>query len=387
MRPRTFILAIVVVLLLAVAAVLIFLNRSGNSIADILPGGDNTVDAPIDTPSDGEESAEPGVPIPSPTPEPPQFMPVVISKVRLPVGELITADLLEIEQRPITNIALQGSYTFTSTDDVVGQITRVDIARGQEILRPMLALNPTDIGSFGSDLALSIPQGEVAVAFPLSSQSGVALAMRPGDAVDVMMTLRTIEIDPEFRSPLPNKLSLVLESALLAGQPFLLEDLREGRLEFITELNQVAIIGPGTEFPGPFGIDPIPKRVTQLSIQNSKVLWVGQWEDPRQLEIDGEAALANAAATAQANGQPIPTPTPLPERFDPEPSFIILSMTSQEALTLKWAREQGVNIDLALRSPGDNEVFVTTSVSLPQIIDQGGLAIPEPIDFDLYDGS
>ena len=77
----------------------------------------------------------------------------------------------------------------------------------------------------------------------------------------------------------------------------------------------------------------------------------------------------------------------VPERFDPEPSFILLSMTSQEALTLKWAREQGVNIDLALRSPGDNEVFVTTSVSLPQIIDQGGLAIPEPIDFDLYDGS
>ena len=57
---------------------------------------------------------------------------------------------------------------------------------------------------------------------------------------------------------------------------------------------------------------------------------------------------------------------------------------------LKWAREQGVDIDLALRSPFDvsqNTNFVTTSVSLPQIIDQGGLAIPEPMNFDLYDGN
>ena len=58
-------------------------------------------------------------------------------------------------------------------------------------------------------------------------------------------------------------------------------------------------------------------------------------------------------------------------------------MSLQDALALKWAREKDVDIDLVLRSPTDNTVFVTTSVSLPQIIDQGALAIPDPIDFEL----
>ena len=397
MRPRTFILIIIVVLLLALAGVLLFLNRSGSSVADVIPavgdnGGDSTPSQSID---DGAvDNTEPGIAVPSPTPEPPQFVPVVVSKVRLPVGELITEDLLEIEQRPITNIALQGGYTFTGTQLVAGQIARVEIARGQEILGPMLAVNgdPSDVASFGSDLALHIPNGEVAIAFPITSLSGVALSMRPGDAVDVMMTLRTIEIDPEFRSALPNTISLVLEDALLSGYSFLFGPLTEGRLEFITELNQVATIIPGTSFEDdrPYDGGPIPKRVTQLSIQNAEVLWIGEWVDPRQLEIEGEAAQAEAAATAQANGNPVPTPTPLPERFEDEPSILILSLSSQEALMLKWAREQGVDIDLALRSPFDvtqDTNFVTTSVSLPQIIDQGGLAIPEPMNFDLYDGN
>ena len=325
MRPRTFILIIIVVLLFALAGVLLFLNRSGSSVADVIPSGNNGNDTTVPTNvEDGAvDSTEPGIPIPSPTPEPPQFVPVVVSKVRLPVGEFITEDLLDIEQRPITNIALQGGYTFTGTELVAGQIARVDIARGQEILSPMLAVNgdPSDIATFGSDLALHIPTGEVAIAFPITSLSGVALSMRPGDAVDVMMTLRTVEIDPEFRSALPNTINLVLEDALLGGYSFLFGPLTEGRLEFITELNQVATIIPGTSFEEdrPFDGGPIPKRVTQLSIQNAEVLWVGDWEDPRQIEIEGEAAQAEAAATAQAKGQPVPTPTPLPERFNNEP--------------------------------------------------------------------
>jgi hypothetical protein len=59
-------------------------------------------------------------------------------------------------------------------------------------------------------------------------------------------------------------------------------------------------------------------------------------------------------------------------------------MPSQDALALNWAMIRGVDINLALRSPGDQTVFVTTSVSLPQIIDQGGLAIPEQSNFDLH---
>jgi hypothetical protein len=58
-------------------------------------------------------------------------------------------------------------------------------------------------------------------------------------------------------------------------------------------------------------------------------------------------------------------------------------MTVQDALALKLAFETGVEIHLALRSQGDNSVFITLGVSLPQIVDQGILAIPEPSEFGL----
>jgi hypothetical protein len=58
-------------------------------------------------------------------------------------------------------------------------------------------------------------------------------------------------------------------------------------------------------------------------------------------------------------------------------------MTVQDALTVKYALETGIEIHLALRSRGDNSVFITTSVSLPQIVEQGILTIPEPPQFGL----
>ncbi len=388
MRRRTFLLIILILLAVVFIGGLFVVTRGEGSLANLIPGRSST--QPSDTSSGtGETGTEdPGLPPPPPTATPePQFASVVVSEVRLPAGELITADLLTTEQRPVTNIAIRGAYTFTNTETLVGRITRIEISKGQEILDPMLltslesggAADITDIASFGSDLALHIPSGQVAIAFPIDPLSGLAYAMRPGDTIDVLMTLRTIEIDPEFRSALPNINQPIIESALLAGQQFIFGEFQEGRLEFISQLNQVAIITPGDTFASErFFLDsegnprPIPKRVTQLSIQRAKVLWVGAWEDPSLEQPDDAEAGA--------------TPTPQPSRSAIEPSVVILSMTSQQALSLKWAREQGVDIDLALRSPGDITDHFTVSVSLPQIIDQGSIAIPDPINFDIYDG-
>ncbi len=249
-------------------------------------------------------------------------------------------------------------------------------------------MNPTDIASFGSDLALYVPFGQVAIAFPVDRFNGVALAMRPGDSVDLLMTLRIVDIDPQFGTVLPNQVERVIQSALLAGQPFLFPAIRNGRLEFIPEVNQVAAIFPSTiAFKGQDFTEgfPIPKRVTQLTIQQAKVLYVGTWNDPHDLEQQQIAAQA-AAATAEAEDgiESIPTPTPIPSRLETTPDVVILSMPSQDALALNWAMIRGVHINLVLRSPGDQTVFVTTSVSLPQIVDQGGLAIPEQASFDLH---
>ena len=97
----------------------------------------------------------------------------------------------------------------------------------------MLALDPTDLATSGSDLSLYVDQGNVAVAFPINQYSGAAFAMRPGDQVDVLMSLPVVELDPEFNTKLPNLTQRVDDLALAEGRDFLFAESLEGRLEFI----------------------------------------------------------------------------------------------------------------------------------------------------------
>ena len=70
------------------------------------------------------------------------------------------------------------------------------------------------------------------------------------------------------------------------------------------------------------------------------------------------------------------------ERPEDEPDLVILSVPVQDALVLKWALESGVAIDLVLRSQGDIATFFTSSVSLPQMVEQAGVTIPEYPNYD-----
>ncbi len=386
MRPKTFILLILVLVVGAVAVVLFVLNQSDGGLG----GGDDNGgvsnifgNTDSDTNEDGADTVE-ATPIP-PTPAI-QLVDVVVARADLPVGVRISEDLVEIEQRPNVNIALQGGYHFTETEQIIGKIVRVDVQRGDAVLAPMLAVEARDLTTFGSDLSLFVDRGNVAVAFPANERTSAAFAMRPGDFVDVMMTAQIIEIDPEFRSILPNVTERVRESDLLEGVFFFFPQLPQGRLEFIEEINQVVEIIPNNVSyadgnPGFEDIQVIPKRVTQLTIQKAEVLWVGTWQDTVQLEQAHHAAMAAALADPE-NLQP--TPTPLPQR--PENEFvdvIILSMPAQEAVALKYALERNMQIDLALRGQGDQQDFSTSSVSLFQIVEQGGLIVPPPVDYDL----
>ncbi len=409
MRPRTFILLIAVLLIGALAVVLVIANNSDGGLLAGLGRGQATTDGPTQPVDDtGSESGlEPGIPVPTPTPKP-GFQRVVVTKIDIPIGTRITEDLIEIKSRPDTNIAVQGGYTIEDPDEVIGKIARYDIAKGQEIIRDMLAVNATDMGSLGSDLALYIDQGDVAVAFKIDQLSGAAYAVRPGDLVDMLMTLRLIEIDPEFRTALPNFVQRVIDPELRQNGQFLIEDITpQGRLEFIEEIGQVAEIIPssiyieGQDFePG----SPIPKRVTQLTIQQAEVLWVGTWKTPEEILAAEQENIAQTAPVDSTLATDIEETAPSVEeepkrcintltgeltacpvvRRALRPDVVILGMSSQDALALKYAIERGIDIDLALRAQGDLSNFVTTSVSLPQIVEQGGLTVPPPADFDLH---
>jgi Flp pilus assembly protein CpaB len=283
----------------------------------------------------------------------PELVPVVIAAVDLPAGSIIRPSLLTTEQRPSDNVAVRGGYTFSDPNALTGRLVSTDIERGQEVLAPML-VEPEPVGSpsqvtpFGTDLALYVEDNDVAVALPIDRYSGVAYALRPGDRVDMLMTMSFVEVDEEFQSQLPNVVQEVDQNAIAEGRDFLFPPIPAGRLELIPLINQVAYIGPSNP-------EPVLRPVTQLTLQQVEVLWIGTWrETEAQVLIEPERV-----------------------RIESEPDMLILGMTAQDALTLKWALEAGLDIDLALRAQGDDTTFITTSVSLPQIVEQTGVTIPD----------
>ncbi len=366
MRPRTFIL-IILVLLLAVLAVVFYLLLSGSlDIGGLLSGG---AQAPTtQAPDDGPAVVQP---VATPTPSV-IYEEVVVSTIDIPVGARIREEFLRTEMRPETNIAIQAGYTFSLFEEVTDRIARVPIARGQAILNSMIALTPTDLATMGSDLSLYVQQGNVALAMPINRFSGAAYAMRPGDRVDVMMSLTLVKVDEAFHTALPNFDERVDPFALQEGRSFLFSPIAAGRLEQIQGLNLVASIGPGGQGDLSFGdVIQIPRRVTQLTIQQAEVVWVGTWG------ITDAFADPPPTLGEQETGAISPTATPDFARVETQPDIVVLSMSPQDALALKWAMDRGIDIDLALRSQGDNSVFATTTISLPQLVDQGGLTIPQ----------
>jgi len=377
MRPRTLIL-LVVVLLVGGALVVFLLVRDSDDgpLSGLLSRGDDEPQAestPVPS-AQGDDQLE-STPAPTATPEV-RYEPVVIARADLPVGERIRADLIEVVRRPEDNVAVIAGVTFSDPDEVIGHIVKVTVSRGQEILKPMIALSPSDITNLASDLSLYVDQGRVAVAFPMNRFSGAAYAIRPGDKVDALMSLTVLRVDEEFQTKRPNVWERVFEPKLTAGEDFLFPPTTEGRLELIPVINTIAVIGPGA------GEDQIPRRVTQLGTQQMEVLWVGTWNDPRiSLQQQFPADADRSPPETDAIGSQAQSPVPTPVRPEENPDVVVMSMTAQDALVLKWALENGLNVDLALRAQGDNSVFATTSVSLPQIVEQGQLSIPETGEF------
>ncbi|MCA9872632.1 MAG: hypothetical protein KC441_03235, partial [Anaerolineales bacterium] len=320
MRLRTFLLLFVVIVLLAVVAVLVYVRFAGGSLAGITPGDVQlpSGEQPSETPS------EPGLPPPTATPAT-QYLSVVVASRTLPIGTILRPELLHYETRPDSNIALQGGYVFTDIDAVVGQMVKTEVVEGQAILAPMLAVSPTDLAAFGSDLALYVDQGKVAIAFPINRYSGAAYAMRPGDAVDVLMSLPIVRLDPEFNTKLPNVTQRVDDLALAEGRYFLFPDSLEGRLELVEQIDLVGEVSGPLSDQGDSKSTQVQRRATQLTIQQATVLWVGTWRDPRELAQQAAAAAAAAELASQTSEIPVPTPTPLPERLDATPEVIILS--------------------------------------------------------------
>jgi len=109
---------------------------------------------------------------------------VLVAKKALPVGTIIDADSFSFQPWP--KELMQGAYYVENQPDsknLAGTVVRYAIAAGQPITRGSL-VGPEDRGF----LAAALGAGMRAVTVPVTSSSGVAGFIFPGDHVDMVLT-------------------------------------------------------------------------------------------------------------------------------------------------------------------------------------------------------
>jgi pilus assembly protein CpaB len=194
---------------------------------------------------------------------------------------------------------------------VVGQVARVDIPARRPVSRSMLA--DLDFGE-GSELALAIPKGKVAIAMPVSLMSAVADAIQPGDRVDVLLSLSMVEVDEDTQ---------VKEPLVYAGCD--------------------PLVAPCQ----PSGVQ-LPRIVSQYTVQNATVLAV---------DVYGAPEVVAPAAQEVPEGEEAPPAVPNVRNALTRLTSVTLVVTPQDALVLKWARESNASVDLVMRSAVDPDIY------------------------------
>jgi len=255
---------------------------------------------------------------------------ILVAMQNIPRSSEITVDTVEFRDWPANNVPPD---VIADEAELLGKVAKTDIFQGQPIVRSMLA----EIVE-GSEAAFAIPEGKVAVAFPITRFSSVGYGIQLGDHVDVLLSARFIDRDEEK------------------------DDARETfdfRLEMLTKFANAGVKSTALDMPV-FKTQARP--VTQLIVQNAGVLKVGTWATPAPAAPEGE------------EGAPPPPPPP---------DMIILVVSQQDALVLKYARENNFILDLALRAAGDEVPVTTEAVTLEYIIRRFTISLPPKLQYYL----
>ena len=136
---------------------------------------------------------------------------VLVLTQPLDQGEIITGDLLAAMPWP-GGVDMSQVFGEDQKSELVGRQLKYELAAGAPIFKTFLISEGEQIPMYGSAWALNIPPGMVAVSIPINGLAAVSYAPRPGDHVNVMVTVMFIDLDTQFQSMLPNLTGLVIAS-------------------------------------------------------------------------------------------------------------------------------------------------------------------------------
>jgi pilus assembly protein CpaB len=114
--------------------------------------------------------------------------PVVVASTDIPVGTRITEDMLSL--KPISSDAVL-TTAYGDIGDVTGQVTKVPLVSGEQVIPTKVTATGAAIaGVEDPRLAYVVPEGKRAVSVEVSSIIGASGLIRPGDYVDVLLTIK-----------------------------------------------------------------------------------------------------------------------------------------------------------------------------------------------------
>jgi len=198
--------------------------------------------------------------------------------------------------------------SLASVDDAIGKMVTTDLYPGEIIVTNRL-VDPTTVAGDGRT-ALIISENQVLMAFPaddLMSRIGI---LKPGDHVDLLVT---------FNFPVP-ALALATEGQATAGTAG--QENTMVTFSLLENLTIAAIVG-------------------------------GEQQEAAQGVGIGGAGGAQPAQTTPKN-----------------PDALLLTVSPQDALVLKYVKDNGGTFDVVLRAPGDEQPFESIPVDIQWLIDR-----------------
>jgi len=115
--------------------------------------------------------------------------PVVVASANIPVGTKIDASMVTVKDFPEGGV-LPGA--FDNSEAVVGQITTVRVVAGEQVIADKITSTGENLEAFGDNppVALVVTEGLRGTAVEVNSIVGAGGNLRPGDYVDVILTVK-----------------------------------------------------------------------------------------------------------------------------------------------------------------------------------------------------
>ena len=292
----------------------------------VVLGGRDGGEGTVSTPSESAETSE------AQATATPETTNVVVALQNIGEGEKILPNAVGLHPVAVGKLP---EKPILDPGDVVGKLARQDIYQ-QDVLVDEMIIAVEDVQRLGGRAASLIETGRVAVAFPVSQLSAVNYAIQAGDRVDILASGAFIDVDSETQIKTP--IFYTGDDSCQAG---------------------CQVVG-----------EQVQRTFTQLTIDDAEVLGIGTWGKPP------------APPQAEGEGEEEAAPEEQPQ---PSSSYdtLILMVSPQDAAVLKYLRENGYVIDLALRARGDVAPHETEQVTLEYIMTRFRVSPPTKLPYRL----